>query len=82
MKNKITVIDSMCGSGKTTFIFNHIYEKISNENEKFLYVVNDKSEVDRAIEEMNNYGINFFSNIDTNEKINLALESGFNIAVT
>lgn len=85
---KIKVIDSLCGSGKTTYIFNHIK---ANANERWLYVSpyltevgngNTKGRIQTTLPELS-----FQSPMDSDyggklSSLKELLDAGENIAVT
>lgn len=86
---KITVIDAICGKGKTQFSYQNIKE---NSQQKFIYVTLYKTEVDRLLNFCENEGIQIqtpkeiYDN-DTNTKnksngLKILLKQGSNIIMT
>ena len=86
---KITVIDAICGKGKTQFSYQNIKE---NSQQKFIYVTLYKTEVNRLLNFCENEGIQIqtpkeiYDN-DTNTKnksngLKILLKQGSNIVMT
>ncbi|MGL5960567.1 MAG: DEAD/DEAH box helicase family protein [Cetobacterium sp.] len=52
MKKKVLVVDSICGSGKSSALIRHMKE---NNNESYIYVTPFLDEVDRVVSELAGY---------------------------
>jgi len=63
MNKKISILDSIMGSGKSTWAFNYMYEQI---DEKFIYITPYLSEIERLLYEKDEDG-NLLK--DENEKV-------------
>lgn len=85
----ITVIDAICGKGKTQFSYQNIKE---NSTQKFIYVTLYKTEIDRLLNFCENEGIQiqtpkeiYDKNTNTKNKSNglkILLNQGSNIVMT